>query len=132
MTSMEGSPLFYTFFVGFAVMATAAVDRSSFNITIVTYGSPHTPLAAGLPYTAPAYELAVREIRETWGYTVRHVLVQAEEIETCADLEDYAYLVSEFYYRGWDQQSLFVLTLPGECFSVHIETRKMVNYVGTG
>ena len=83
------------------------------NITVVTYGSPKRFLTISLPYTAPAYELAVEEIRDSFGFHVQQIFIQSENITTCQDLDSYSYLVPQYYYKEKSPDSLFVIALPG-------------------
>ena len=53
-------------------------EAASLNITMVTYGSPSQGLVFGLPYTLPAYRLAIQEVREEYGYHIDHVPIQAK------------------------------------------------------
>ncbi|XP_055357920.1 atrial natriuretic peptide receptor 1-like [Paramacrobiotus metropolitanus] len=86
---------------------------SSVNITLVTYGSPRTTFIFGLPYTAPAYKLAVAEIRKDFGLNIKHSFIEQDAIQSCEDLADYSYLVAQYYFHRRDPNNLFVLTTPG-------------------
>ncbi|GAV00010.1 hypothetical protein RvY_10927 [Ramazzottius varieornatus] len=83
------------------------------NITVVTYGSPKRFLSISLPYTAPAYQLAVEDIRDSFSFHVQQIFIQTENITTCQDLDSYSYLVPQYYYRERSPDSLFVIALPG-------------------
>lgn len=111
----------------FWVQRTKAI---AFNITLVTYGSPNSRLVFGLPYSAPAYAVAVDELRKEYNYNIKHVSIQTAKIKTCEDLADYSFLVSQFYYKSWDRESLFVLTLPGKLIGILLKLCSFVFSTG--
>lgn len=89
------------------------------QIEIVTTVFAYTTLLAGLPYTQPAFDMALDEIRANYpNLNVSHHIISDNRILSCADwaaANDDA-VASYFYGRtkGPNKPDLMVFILPGK------------------
>lgn len=89
------------------------------QIEIVTTVFTYTTLLAGLPYTEPAFDMALHEIRAIYpNLNVSRHLISDARIRSCADwaAENDDAVASHFYGRtkGPNKPDLTVFILPGK------------------
>ncbi|GAV05231.1 hypothetical protein RvY_15397 [Ramazzottius varieornatus] len=93
------------------------------DVTLVTYGSMVPLYLAALVFNLPAIEIALEDIRVR--YPLLHfdlVVLSKQDNVLCEDLVASTYLVSEYYNRKWDRESIFTILFSSEWNTLLLST----------
>jgi hypothetical protein len=96
-----------------ALLCSLVRSTIALNISIVTYGISVPGILSGLALVVPAMRIAANELTVTYGFNVSLVVLSHPTITNCESQLSNFDMVSEYYYKGWDRRSLFVIITPG-------------------
>ncbi|XP_055328476.1 atrial natriuretic peptide receptor 1-like [Paramacrobiotus metropolitanus] len=85
----------------------------SINITILSFMVNSRNFFPGIPYTAPAFQVAVDEVNADGRINMTLVLLTRTDLVACEDLIKNWYMVPEYYYTKWSGKGTLVLSLSG-------------------
>lgn len=93
------------------------------DVTLVTYGSVVPLYLAALVFNLPAIEIALEDIRVRYpSLRFNLVVLSRQDNVLCEDLVARTYMVSEYYNRKWDRESIFTILFSSGTSSVHMVT----------
>ncbi|XP_055339285.1 atrial natriuretic peptide receptor 1-like [Paramacrobiotus metropolitanus] len=83
------------------------------TVTLLCFMAHSRNFFPGIPYTAPAFQIAVEQVNAAGRLNVSLVILSRADLMVCDDVIKQWHLVAEFYYTHWDGRSLMVLFLSG-------------------
>lgn len=84
------------------------------QINVVSFLAQNRNFLSGLPYCAPAFELAAEEISGEYGFNATSVVITRPDLFVCDDLISNVNLISDYFYNKRSENTLTAIFPNGE------------------